>query len=145
LGEAASVGKLSVPESWVSSPAVRLAATASPLSSAGLEGAAEADAAGNGGFYGGIPPVGSWVNAPRGDQTRTRSGARSKMLPPWASEPTADERVPSRPPQPQRTAQPVASTLSEPEREELAKLRREIADLAMERDAAARLIKEAML
>jgi hypothetical protein len=50
------------------------------------------------------------------------------------------------PPVPQQPARRhVASTLSESEREELAKLRKEIADVATERDAAARLIKEAML
>jgi hypothetical protein len=49
------------------------------------------------------------------------------------------------PAQPQRTRQHVASALSEHEREELAKLRKEIAEAATERDAAARLIKEAML
>ncbi|ETZ99386.1 PPE family domain protein [Mycobacterium kansasii 824] len=39
----------------------------------------------------------------------------------------------------------MASTLSERERDELDKLRKEIAEVAMERDAAARLIKEAIL
>jgi hypothetical protein len=57
----------------------------------------------------------------------------------------AQENGAAMPAQPQRTRQHVASALSEHEREELAKLRKEIAEAATERDAAARLIKEAML
>jgi hypothetical protein len=88
--------------------------------------------------------VGSLVNAPRGEQARTPSGSGQKVIPTMPGESGADEHTPV-PPQPQRTRQHVASTLSEHEREELAKLRKEIAEVATERDAAARLIKEAML
>nr|WP_232069222.1 PPE family protein [Mycobacterium saskatchewanense] len=147
LGEAASVGKLSVPESWVSSPAIRLAGSASPLATAGLEGLAPAATAAPGSFFGGVPPVGSLVNAPRGEQTRARSGQAQKVIPALPGEPHTGEGVmagrPAQPSQPARRH--VASALSSQERDELDKLRKEIADLATERDAAARLIKEAML
>jgi PPE-repeat protein len=145
VGEAATVGKLSVPQSWVSSPAIRLAATASPLPTAGLDGLAQAGAAEPGGFFGGIPPVGSLVNAPRGDQTRVRSGPGQKVIPTMPGEPRTEENTASRPAQPKQTHRYAASALSEQERDELDKMRKEIADLATERDAAARLIKEAML
>jgi PPE-repeat protein len=145
LGESASVGKLSVPQSWASSPAVRLAASASPLSAAGLDGVPQVQAAGPGGFFGGIPPVGSLVNAPRGEQTQARSGSGQKVIPAIPGESGAAEHPPVQPAQPQPARRHVASALSEAERDELAKLRKEIADVANERDAAARLIKEAML
>ncbi len=143
VGEAAMVGKLSVPQAWTSSPAIQLAGSASPLSSAGLEGAPAAAA--EPGFFG-IPPVGSLVNAPRGDQAgRTKSDKAQKVVAALPGEQPAEERAPARPAQAQPARKHVASALSEREREELEKLRREIADVAMERDAAARLIKEAML
>ena len=144
LGQAASVGKFSVPESWGSAPAIRLADSATPLPSAGLNGLPAAEAS-TPGFFGGIPPVGSLVNAPRGDQSRARSGSGHKVVPAMAGESSAEEKTAGRPAQPQRTRQHVASAFSEHEREELEKLRKEIAEAATERDAAARLIKEAML
>jgi hypothetical protein len=60
-------------------------------------------------------------------------------------EPAAAERTAVAPMVQQPGRRHVASALSESEREELAKLRKDIADVATERDAAARLIKEAML
>ena len=146
LGESATVGKLSVPQAWADSPAIRLAGSASPLSTAALGGVPQAQAAAPGGFFGGIPPVGSLVNAPRGEQTRARTGAGQKVVPTGApGESGTDERTPVMPVAPQRTRKHVASALSERERDELDKLRKEIAEVATERDAAARLIKEAML
>ncbi|OBI52156.1 PPE family protein [Mycobacterium sp. E796] len=146
LGEAASIGKLSVPESWVSSPAIRLVGSASPLATAGLDGLAPAGAAAPGGFFGGIPPVGSLVNAPRGEQPRVRTGQAQKVVPTLPGDEHAGEGVAAnRPAQQQPARRHVASALSTQERDELDKLRKEIADLATERDAAARLIKEAML
>src|ERR1700733_7440925 len=54
LGQAGSVGGLSVPQSWATaSPAIRLAATALPA--AGLGGLPQAGAAGLGGSFGGMP------------------------------------------------------------------------------------------
>ncbi len=152
VGEAASVGKLSVPQSWPSwvssepgSAAVRLASSASPLPVAGLSGLPQAQPGAPGGAFGGIPPVGSVVNAPRGEAARARSGAGQKVIPTLPGEPSAEENIAGRPAQPQPTRQHVASSLSEREREELAALRKELAEAATERDAAARLIKEAML
>ncbi|OBI24664.1 PPE family protein [Mycobacterium sp. E2238] len=145
LGESATVGKLSVPQTWADSPAIRLASSASPLSTAGLGGAPQAEVSAPGGFFGGIPPVGSLVNAPRGEQSRARAGAGQKVVPATPGEAGADERAAVMPATPQRTRKHVASALSEREREELDKLRKEIAEVATERDAAARLIKEAML
>ncbi|OCB19150.1 hypothetical protein A5675_26085 [Mycobacterium malmoense] len=144
LGESATVGKLSVPQAWADSPAVRLASSASPLSTAGLGGVPQAEAAAPGGFFG-IPPVGSLVNAPRGEQTRARSGAGQKVVPTGPAGPGTDERAPVPAAAAQRPRKHVASALSEREREELEKLRKEISEVATERDAAARLIKEAML
>jgi PPE-repeat protein len=144
LGEADTVGGLSVPQTWASRE-IRLAASASPLSAADTEGLPQSGAAEPGGFFGGIPPVGSLVNAPRGEQTRARSGSGQKVIPTMPGGTGAQENGAAMPAQPQRTRQHVASALSEHEREELAKLRKEIAEAATERDAAARLIKEAML
>ncbi len=140
VGGAASVGKLSVPQSWVSAPGIRLAASASPLPATATDGLPQA-----GFFGGGVPPIGSLVNAPRGEQGRTRSGSGQKVIPTMPGEQSPDERAAGRTAQPQRARQHVASALSDHEREELGKLRKEIAEAAMERDAAARLIKEAML
>jgi PPE-repeat protein len=138
LGEAGSVGGLSVPQSWSASPAVRLAASAAPLVGAEPAGLPQAGAP----FVGGFPPVGSLVNAPRGEQSPARSGPGQKVVATMPGEPNAEPGVAAAP---QRTRQHVASALSERERDELEKLRKDIAAVATERDAAARLIKEAML
>ena len=144
VGEAAAVGKLSVPQSWVSSPAIRLAGSASALATAGPDSVPTA-AVGPGGFFGGLPPVGSLVNAPKGEQQRARSGSGQKVVPTMPGEAAAGERTVGQPAPLQKPRQHVASALSEQERDEMDKLRKEIADMAVERDAAARLIKEAML
>ncbi|MCV7377303.1 PPE family protein [Mycobacterium alsense] len=143
VGGADSIGKLSVPQSWTSGPGIRLASSASPLATAGLGAVPQAEAPG--GFVGGIPPVGSLVNAPRGEQTRARSGTGQKVIPTMPGEDGAEGMPLAPAAQPQRTVRHVASALSDGERQELDKLRKEIAEAAMERDAAARLIKEAML
>jgi PPE-repeat protein len=122
LGRAASVGGLSVPRSWgTASPAIRLAATALPA--AGLDALPEAGAAGLGGSFGGLPMMGSVVNAPRAGTADPRSETRPRV-----------------------TAAEGARQLSE--RDELNEVRRAIAELAKERDvlmrSAALLIKEAM-
>jgi PPE-repeat protein len=145
LGGADSVGKMSVPQAWASSPGIRLTGSASPLPAAGPGGLPQAEPAGPGGFFGGLPPVGSLVNAPRGEQTRARSGSGQKVIPTMPGEQSAQENTAGRTARPQPTHQHVASALSDREREELDKLRKEISEVAMERDAAARLIKEAML
>ncbi|WP_301147557.1 PPE family protein [Mycobacterium simiae] len=143
VGTAATVGELSVPQSWGSSPAIRLASSTTQLPVAGLGAVPQVEGAAP--FFGGIPPVGSLVNAPRGEQTRIRSGPAQKVVPSLPGEPDVAEHPPGHSAQPRPARRHVSSALSESEREELAKLRKEIAEVATERDAAARLIKEAML
>ena len=82
---------------------------------------------------------------PRGEQTRARSGSDQKVIPTMPGESGAAQQAPGQAARPQPARRHVASALSEAEREELEKLRQDIADAATERDAAARLIKEAML
>ncbi|OBI73054.1 PPE family protein [Mycobacterium asiaticum] len=143
VGEAATVGKLSVPPSWGSaSPAIRLAATALPIT--GLDGVAAQGVAGS---FGGIPamggPLASVVNAPREGQG-SRAGARAKVVAAFAGESglntdSADRWVA----QDRRSDGDDAVS----ERDELNQLRRAIADMTRQRDAltrtAALLIQEA--
>jgi PPE-repeat protein len=144
LGEAASVGKLSVPQSWSSSPAIRLASTALP--STALDGVPQAGAMAPG-FYGGTPPMGpvaSVVNAPRGDQGRLRAGARPKVVPALAGESGMNDDPAARWVKPSAAADDDAAVS---ERDELNQLRKAIADVTRQRDVlkrtAANLIKEA--
>jgi PPE-repeat protein len=145
LGEAATVGRLSVPQSWATaSPAIRLAATALPV--AGLDGVPQAGAAGLGGSFGGMPMggmpmMGGLVNAPRNGADSPRPESRLKVIPQLGSAPGVDQGTPDRG---MTRAADVVDALSDRERYELQTLRNEIADLAMERDAVDRLIKEAM-
>src|SRR5271169_1166090 len=136
LGGAATVGALSVPQSWATaSPAIRLAATALPA--AGLAGLPEVGAAGLGGF-GGMPPMLGAVNAPRNGASGPRSESRVKVIPQMAG---VDGATPGRSANAPRGNAPLS------EREELHGLRQAIADLAKERDmlisSAARMLKEA--
>jgi PPE-repeat protein len=146
LGDATTVGKLSVPQSWSTSPAIRLAATATALSGAGLEGVPQAGAVAPG-FYGGMPPMGpvaSVVNAPRGDQGRIRAGARQKVIPAFAGETGMHDDPAGRWVKPTADADDDAAVS---ERDELNQLRKAIADVTRQRDVlkrtAANLIKEA--
>ncbi|ORA25973.1 PPE family protein [Mycobacterium angelicum] len=140
LGSATTVGKLSVPPSWGTTgtaPAIRLAATALPTP--GLDGSPQAGPAGMAGYYGGAPPLGgplaSVVNAPRGDQTRSRNGWRQRVIPAIAREPEV-----------QRDDW-VDGDGAVSERDELNQLRKAAADIARQRDVlkrtAATLIQEA--
>ena len=146
LGRAASVGGLSVPQSWGSAaPEIRLAAKTLPM--AGPDGLPAA-AAGPGGFAGGMPPmgpIGSVVNAPRTGEPGSRSHPRSKIVAQTGAEPNRHDG-----------AQPRWANFDEfgpqshtpkSEREELNNIRKSIAALAKERDvltrSAALLIKEA--
>jgi PPE-repeat protein len=148
LGGAATVGGLSVPQSWATaSPAIRLAATALPV--AGLDGLPQAGPAGLGGSFGGMPMggmpmMGGLVNAPRNGADSPRPESRLKVIPQVARESGAYEDTPERGMTPTGRAADAVDALSERERYELHTLRQEIADLAMERDAVDRLIKEAM-
>jgi PPE-repeat protein len=142
LGQAATVGGLSVPQSWATeSPAIRLAATALPA--AGLDGLPQAGTAGLGGF-GGMPMMGGVVNASRNGAAGPRPESRLKMIPQLGTAPGGHEGIPDRGITPTGRAVDAVDALSERERHELQTLREEIADLAMERDAVDRLIREAM-
>jgi PPE-repeat protein len=138
LGQAATVGGLSVPQSWATaSPAIRLAATALPA--AGLDGVPQAGAAGLGGWSGGMPMMGGMFNAPHNGAAGPES--RLKVIPQLGTAPGVDQVTPDR----GRTrAADVVDALSDRERYELHTLRNEIAELAKQRDKAARLIKEAI-
>jgi PPE-repeat protein len=144
LGDAASVGKLSVPQSWNTSPAIRLAATALPA--AGLDGVPQA---GPGGFYGGMPmgPVASVVNAPRGDQGRLRAGGRNKVIAAIPGDSGMDDDPAARWVKPSASADGSTDGGAASERDELNQLRKAIADVTRQRDVlkrtASSLIKEA--
>jgi PPE-repeat protein len=139
LGRAATVGGLSVPPSWATeSPAIRLAATALPA--AGLDSLPEVGAAGLGGF-GGMPMMGGMVNAPRNGADSPRPESRLKVIPQMAAAPGAHAGTPGRG---MTGAADAVDALSDRERYELHTLRNEIAELAKQRDKAARLIKEAI-
>jgi PPE-SVP subfamily C-terminal region len=139
------VGRLSVPQSWATaSPAIRLAATALPV--AGLDGVPQAGAAGLGGSFGGMPMggmpmMGGLVNAPRNGADSPRPESRLKVIPQLGSAPGVDQGTPDRG---MTRAADVVDALSDRERFELHTLRNEIAELAKQRDKAARLIKEAI-
>jgi PPE-repeat protein len=144
LGQAASVGKLSVPQSWAAAaPAIRLAAAALPI--AGLDGLPAAAAAGPGGWVGGMPPMGGVVNAPKYGEG-VRSGSRLNVLPHTGAEPAARDATLGRWVQPNPNAPDRGDALSE--REELIRLRTAIAGLTKECDvlesSATLLIQKAM-
>ena len=141
LGRAASIGNLSVPQSWGSAaPEIRLAARGLPM--AGPDALPRAEAAGPGGWFGGVPPIGSVVNAPRISQEPANPRFRHKVIPAIATGGSLLASPPDSQKKPARRASD--GELSERERHELNELRHEMADLAMERDAVARLIKEAI-
>jgi hypothetical protein len=93
-------------------------------------------------MFNGMCPVGSVVNAPRNGESRADS--RLKVIPQMPGESAVDQNTPGRWAKLDQHAPHDASTLSERERDELVTLRKELAELATERDAAARLIKEAI-
>jgi PPE-repeat protein len=142
MGEAASLGGISVPPSWgAAAPEIRLATAAVPLS--GLESSAAAVPVGPGGWFGGLPPVGSVVNAPRHVDAQTRPGAGTGKSD-WVSGQRGGVKAPGRWVPGQRRAPVKQDPLSAHERDELDLLRTQVAEMAMERDAAARLIREAI-
>jgi PPE-repeat protein len=143
LGRAATVGALSVPQSWATeSPAIRLAATTLPT--AGLDGLPQAGTAGLGGSLGGFPMMGGVVNAPRNGAAGPRPESRLKVIAQQGAAPDVGEGTPDQGMKPSARAADAVDALSERERYELHTLRQEIAELAMERDAVDRLIQEAM-
>ena len=130
-----------MPQAWGSAaPEIRLAARGLPL--AALDALPRAEAAGAPGWFGGMPPIGSVVNAPRIGESASTSRFRRKVIPQIA---TGGSLLASPPdPQTKPTRRGSDGELSERERHELNDLRQEMAELAMERDAVARLIKEAI-
>jgi hypothetical protein len=91
-----------------------------------------------------MPPVGSMVNAPRNGAAGRRSESRLKVIPQMAAAPGVHERTPDRGMKPNGRASDALGALSERERDELDELRKQVAELAMRRDAAALLIREAI-
>jgi PPE-repeat protein len=143
LGRSASVGGLSVPQSWGTGTSdIRLTAKASPLPTAELAGLP--GAAGSGGCYGGLPPVGSVVNAPRSGEPRRKHFSRPTVVAMMPGEAAVSAALVGRWVKPDGRARIVEDPLTERENDELNALREELADLVMERDAAARLIREAI-
>jgi len=136
LGRAVPVGKLSVPPSWGTTPQeVRLTAAALPTASSQA-----LPATGMGmPFVGG--PIGSIVNTPKNSDPQVRSGSRLQAVGKARGETDADQGTQN---QWGPGASPVASGLSDRERDELERLREEMTDLAMDCDAMARLMREAM-
>jgi hypothetical protein len=136
-GRAASVGGLSVPQSWASAaPEIRLAATGLPMAGAAVPA----------GGLGGMPaigPVGSIVNAPR-DGAGASSNGRAR------AEAGADKTPTERAGANWRGFDLLTPEAQSPlsEREELIALRKGVAALAKERDVLKRsatlLIKEAL-
>lgn len=143
LARAASVGGLSVPQSWGSAaPAIRLASGAAALPIVGAEGLS---AAAPGGMLGGpIGPIGSVVNAPRNGE-RSRYGSRAKLLPAMAGESTGHDGAPGHWANFEGlTPEPGPAS----ERDQLNGLRKAVTAMSKERDVLKRsatlLIKEAM-
>ena len=141
VGEAATVGQLSVPRSWgTASPEIRLAARALPL--AGVEGQAAAELAGIGGMSGGMPlvgPVGSVVNAPRDGQSGLRSDPRQRVIaaqPGESSGPDSPRDVSGVQAARERGAPRQQNAVDE--HDELHQLRKKIRDVARQRDALKR-------
>jgi len=143
LGRAASVGGLSVPQSWGSAaPEIRLAAWGLPM--AGFDAVPQAGAAG-GGWLGGTPaigPIGSIINAPRNGAGSPNPRMKARA----GGEPSPKERTRGHWRGFDLLAPEAQSPLSA--REELIALRKGMADLTKERDllkrSATLLIKEAM-
>ncbi|ORW64100.1 hypothetical protein AWC23_25950 [Mycobacterium saskatchewanense] len=146
LGESVPVGGLSVPPSWGTAmgPEVRLVSAAFPA--AGLPTMPEAALGSPGLFGGGMPPLGSVVNAPRGSEAGSESDPRAKARARPAGQPSDPLRAIMWQEQPSKLVRAAGSDseLGDRERDELDELRRAIAEVAGERDAAAKLIREAI-
>jgi PPE-repeat protein len=170
LGRAASVNALSVPQTWAGAPAIGRVATALPeFTLAGLPEAVD----GLGPGYGGILPgslmaaaaggggaAGGWA-ATRGGGAAQRSGRAAQpgggtptpgpprtVIPQVARASALHEGTHGQAEWPGQRAQGGESSLSESVRDEINDLRKQVAELAMERDvlmrAAALWAKEAM-
>ncbi|MEB3072035.1 PPE family protein [[Mycobacterium] vasticus] len=144
LGQAASIRGLSVPQSWVASPA--FSGTTSPAirlaSAAAVPNAGAMPAAMGAPMMGGLPAVAGAVNASQSGETRSRYLPRMKVLP-TAGEKSdarfgdADKWVSAN-----EVIADAANKLTDQELQERDELRQEIAELALERDAVAFLLRE---
>ncbi|WP_443677230.1 PPE family protein [Mycolicibacter acidiphilus] len=141
VGRAVPVGKLSVPSSWATAAQdVRLAAVALPTPSTPALAAPVMSSPGM------VPPVmggpvGSVVNTPQKVDTRVRSVSNFTATPQQPGTADADKAHQSRW---SYGAPATANRLSAREEDELFRLRDELDDLAMDYDAMARLMREAM-
>jgi PPE-repeat protein len=147
LGRSTLVGALSVPPSSATSPAIRLASVTTAIPAAGLAGLPESGLSGAGSWWGGMPPIGSVVNAPRGADSQSASRPRVEQAQRSGEQARVRERTSPWPVQPKRLIPSVRNDvgeLSRHELDELEELRKAVIEVAMERDAAARLIKEAI-
>jgi PPE-repeat protein len=141
LGRAGSVGGMSVPPSAnAATTPIRLAAASEPLAAHALPAAAP------GGLMGGLPAVGSVVNAPRNGGSRTRAGARLAVIPRLPGEVVSTAEHDTTPPT--YAGHHPGGAGASGDRDELEGLRSAIAEMARERDVLKRsarlLIKEAM-
>lgn len=143
LGQASSVGRLSVPPSWgTAAPEIRLASTALPLSN--LNAAPAAEAAGPGSTPSGVMPpmsgpLGSVVNTPKNANGTHPECLRSKALPPWAVGPNLHGHPSGASPQPQHRPPNRPRTVGERERADLDQLRKELTTLTKKRDLLKRV------
>ncbi|MGV0748594.1 PPE family protein, SVP subgroup [Mycolicibacter minnesotensis] len=144
LGQAASIRGLSVPQSWAAAPA--LAGGASPAirlaSAAALPNAGGMPAALGAPLMGGLPPVAGAVNASQGTTTRSNYLPRMTVLPQTGDKPPARHGDASQWVSAQEVIADTAAGLTDEERAERDELRQEIAELALERDAVAFLLRE---
>ena len=157
LGRAGSIGGLSVPPSWAgAAPASSRAAMALPEPT--LVGLPQAEVDGFGPGYGGMLPGslmaaaaggggaagGGWAGtragaaAQSGGGARTGYGARPTVIPQVAREAGLHEGTRGQATWPDQRAQVGEDTLSENVRGEINDLRKQIAELAMERDVLMR-------
>lgn len=135
LGRATSIGGLSVPGSW-DVPKIKLASMATPL----VEGPV-----GTGGMVGGVPPIGSMVNAPKGGTPALKEGPRSNLVPGLTGAGAGGGQAGSRWTEFDPN-NPAEGPLSE--RDELEGLRKAVGELGRQRDIlreqAAILLNKAM-
>lgn len=117
MGRAANIGGLSVPHTW-DTPVKLAAATTALPAGAGM---------------GGMPPIASVVNAPRGGGANPRNPLRSKIVGELGgSQAGAGQGTPD-----------LVNPLTDKERAELDGLRTELTELVMEQDAVTRLMNQA--
>ncbi|MEB3031048.1 PPE family protein [[Mycobacterium] nativiensis] len=144
LGQAASIRGLSVPQSWAAAPAV--SGTASPAirlaSATAVPHAGAMPAAMGAPLMSGMPAVAGAVNASQSGETRSRYLPRMTVLPTTGEK--SDTRVGDTDKwvSANEAIADAANKLTDQELQERDELRQEIAELALERDAVAFLLRE---